>query len=123
MRGYRELKVWQLGIEITSSLYELTDKFPQRELYGLTSQIRRAAVSVPSNIAEGHTRGQTKDLIRFLGISRGSIAELETQLIISERLGNISTEDLKRIMSILDEESRMLAGLRRSLTSKLRKQF
>lgn len=123
MRGYRELKVWQLGIEITSLLYELTDKFPQRELYGLTSQIRRAAVSVPSNIAEGHTRGQTKDLIRFLGISRGSIAELETQLIISERLGYITTEDLKRIMSILDEESRMLAGLRRSLTAKLRKQF
>jgi four helix bundle protein len=123
MQGYRDLKVWQLGIDITSLLYETTDKFTQREVYGLTSQIRRAAVSVPSNIAEGHTRGQTKDLIRFLGIARGSIAELETQLIVAKRLEYVSDEELKHVTKMLDEESRMLAGLRRSLTMKLRDQF
>src|SRR3954467_3143495 len=93
MHGYRELKVWQKGIDISLAVYRLTDQFPQRELYGLSSQMRRAAISISSNIAEGHARGQTKDLIRFLGISRGSVAELETQLIIAEQLGYVTTID------------------------------
>jgi four helix bundle protein len=83
MRGYQDLKVWQLGVEIALEIYRSTDGFPARELYGLTSQLRRASVSISSNIAEGHTRGATKDLIRFLAIARGSVAELETQLLIS----------------------------------------
>jgi four helix bundle protein len=120
MDGYRDLKVWQLGVEISLAIYKLTDSFPSREQYGLSSQLRRAAVSVSSNIAEGHSRGATKDLIRFLGIARGSVAELETQLIISRNLGFIPANDFDRIMAQLDEESRMLAGLRRSLRSKLR---
>jgi four helix bundle protein len=121
MRGYQDLKVWQLGVEISLNVYSLTEQFPPREVYGLVSQMRRAAVSIPSNIAEGHSRGQTRDLIRFLAISRGSLAELETQLTIAHRLQYVQQQELDRIMSILDEESRMLAGLRRSLTAKLRK--
>jgi four helix bundle protein len=82
--------------------------------------MRRAAVSIPSNIAEGHSRGQTKDLVRFLSISRGSVSELETQLVIAEKLGYLQERQLGKIISMLDEESRMLAGLRRSLRTKLR---
>src|SRR5689334_23008436 len=121
MNGYKDRKVWQLGVEISIKVYRLTESFPQREMYGLSSQMRRAAVSVASNIAEGHSRGQTKDLIRFLAISRGSVSELETQLIIAERLGYLNPRDLSRTRSMLEEESRMLAGLRRSLKSKLPK--
>jgi four helix bundle protein len=88
-------------------------------MYGLTGQMRRAAVSIPSNIAEGHSHGQTKDLLRFLSISRGSVSELETQLIIAEKLGYVEHVAMRRVMEMLDEESRMLAGLQRSLRSKL----
>jgi four helix bundle protein len=119
MRGYRELKVWQLGVEISLEVYRLTESLPSREMYGLTSQMRRAAISIPSNIAEGHSRGQTKDLIQFLAISRGSVSELETQLIIAEKLGYIQQACIRHVVGMLDEESRMLAGLQRSLRSKL----
>jgi four helix bundle protein len=119
VNGYRDLKVWQLGVEISLEVYRLSEKFPQWEIYGLSSQVRRAAVSIPSNIAEGHSRGQTKDLLRFLSMARGSIAELETQLNIAERLGYVQKADLTRIAQMLDEEGRMLAGLRRSLRTKL----
>jgi four helix bundle protein len=121
MRGYKDLKVWQMGVEISLAVYRLTDKFPQHEKYGLVSQMRRAAISIPSNIAEGHSRGQTKDVIRFLSISRGSVSELETQLIVAERLEYVQRQDLDRIFSLLDEESRMLSGLRRSLSAKLQR--
>ena len=119
MGGYRELKVWQLGVEISLQVYRLTDSFSQRENYGLTSQLRRASVSISSNIAEGHARTNTKDLMRFLEIARGSVAEVETQLIIAERLGYVEPNSCKLILDMLEEESRMLAGLRRSLRSKL----
>jgi four helix bundle protein len=102
-------------------IYRLTDTFPQREVYGLASQMRRAALSIPSNIAEGHSRGQTKELIRFISISRGSVSELETQLIVAEKLAYIQKREFTRISQMLDEESRMLAGLRKSLRSKLSK--
>src|SRR5947199_10048804 len=98
MRGYQDLKVWQLGVEISLEIYHVTEKVPQREIYGLTSQMRRAAISIPSNIAEGHSRGQTKDLIRYLAISRGSLSELETQLIIARRLEYVPRNELARIM-------------------------
>jgi four helix bundle protein len=120
MGGYRELKVWQLGVEIAMEVYRITDSFPQREIYGLTSQLRRASVSIPSNIAEGHARTHTKDLMRFLEIARGSVAEVETQLIIAEKLSYIQNSVFKELLNMLDEESRMLAGLRRSLRAKLR---
>jgi len=121
MGGYRELKVWQLGVEISIEVYRVTESFPQREVYGLTSQLRRAAVSISSNIAEGHARTHTKDLMRFLSISRGSLAEVETQLVIAERLGYVLRHDCEPLFKMLEEESRMLAGLRRSLSAKLRR--
>ncbi len=80
MAGYRDLKTWQLGIELTLDIYRLTVQFPSDERYGLTSQLRRTAVSVPSNIAEGHARKTPKEMIRFTAIAKGSLAEVETQL-------------------------------------------
>ena len=85
--------------------------FHSGEDFGLTSQMRRAAISIPSNIAEGHSRGHTRDLIRFLSISRGSVAELETQLLIAEKLNYVQRESVDFLREILDEEGRMLAGL------------
>lgn len=119
MRGYRDLKVWQLGIEISLAIYQLTETFPKHEVYGLTSQLRRASVSVPSNLAEGHSRSATKDLIRFVNMARGSLAEIETQLIIARSLNYCDSVEVERILSLTEEESRMLSGYRRSLKSKL----
>lgn len=107
-------------MEISLAVYKLTEGFPQREMYGLSSQMRRAAVSIPSNIAEGHSRAQTRDFIRFLALSRGSVSELETQLIIATKLGLVQKANADRVAGMLDEESRMLAGLQRSLKAKLR---
>ena len=119
MEGYKDLKVLQLGVEVSVSIYDLTSKFPSSEVYGLSSQLRRAVVSIRSNIAEGHARGQTRDFVRFLSIARGSVAELETQLTIAGRLGYARGNEIDRILKMLFEEGRMLSGLRRSLTVKL----
>ena len=86
MGNYKELIVWQKSVELITQIYQLTEKFPKHELYGLTSQTRRSSISIPSNIAEGHSRRSTIDYLQFLKISRGSLAELETQLIISKNL-------------------------------------
>jgi four helix bundle protein len=83
MAGYRELKVWQLGVDLALEVYRLTEAFPKSELYGLTSQMRRAAVSISSNIAEGHARKTRREMQRYVNIAKGSLAELETQLIIA----------------------------------------
>jgi len=116
MAGYRDLKVWQLGMEITREVYQLTSGFPKDELYGLTSQIRRCAVSIPSNIAEGHSRDSSKELARFVSIAKGSLAELETQLLIAKELRYGDTTSLDSLLIIVEQEGRMLTGLRRSLT-------
>ena len=117
--GYRDLKVWHLGMEIAERVYHFTDQFPKEERFGLTSQVRRAAVSVPANIAEGHARAFTKDYIRFLAISVGSLAEVETFLELSIRLGYGKPELLRELNELIAEERRMLRGLQRSLRSKL----
>ncbi len=114
MAGYRELKVWQLGIEISLDVYRLTAQFPNDERYGLTSQMRRAAVSIPSNIAEGHGRKTPKEMIRFASIAKGSLAELETQLIIAGELKYPGRECIDAILQKTEQESRMLSGLIRS---------
>ncbi|MBJ6752181.1 four helix bundle protein [Geomonas anaerohicana] len=106
VRSYRDLKVWQVGVELVGQVYALTGSFPKTEIFGLTSQIQRAAVSVPSNIAEGHARGSRKEFLHFLTISLGSLAELETQLMI----GNLLRQ--------CDELGRMLRSLQRSLQAK-----
>ena len=113
--SYRDLKVWQLGIELTIAVYHLTKVFPVEEKYGLTSQMCRAAVSIPSNIAEGHGRKSNNELIRFLGIAKGSLAELETQLIIAEKLGYCNSSKTRKLLDLTEQESRMLSGLLKSL--------
>lgn len=95
MHNLKELKIWHKAIELTTEVYRLTAEFPKEEKYGLTSQVRRAAVSIPSNIAEGAGRNSDKEFVHFLGISNGSSYELQTQLIISKNLGLIiNTENI-----------------------------
>ena len=89
MKGYRELQVWRLGMELAKEVYLLTRGFPKHETYGLSSQMQRAAVSIPANIAEGHAKDSTKDYLRHLSIARGSLAELDTHLILAESLGGM----------------------------------
>src|SRR3989344_7699630 len=108
INSYKELTVWQRSIELVVAIYEVTEKFPREEIYGITSQIRRSAVSIPSNIAEGRYRGTKKDYLHFLKIAYGSGAELETQLEISKRLSKTSLLNYNKVESLLDETMRML---------------
>lgn len=118
MQSYRELVVWQKAIDLVVEVYRITKKFPKSETYGLAGQMQRAAVSVPSNIAEGHDLKQTQAYLRHLAIASGSLAELETQLEISDRLRYLSAED-KNVIQRANEVGRMLFGLRHSLKSKV----
>ena len=108
IHSYKELTVWQKSIELVTTIYELTDKFPKEEIFGLTSQIRRAAVSIPSNIAEGRSRGTKADYTHFLRMSYGSGAELETQLEISKKLSKTKTLNYNKVDALLDEVMKML---------------
>lgn len=112
---YRKLIVWQRSMELARSVYRLTSKFPREEIYGLTSQMRRAAVSIPSNIAEGRRRGTVKESRRFYGIAFGSTAELETQLDLScDFRYDIDSSEMKKARSLVDEVARMLNKLTQS---------
>jgi four helix bundle protein len=106
-------------MDLVTSVYSLTKKFPREELYTLTSQIRRAAISIPSNIAEGQSKRTTRDFIRFVNIAYGSMAELETQLMIGERLGYVSSDELKSHFEHIQNIERMLNGLLAGLERKL----
>jgi len=114
-KTYRDLLVWQKAMELVVQIYEATRQFPSEEKFGLVSQMRRAAVSIPSNISEGHGRQGEKEFKNFLWIANGSLMELETQLIISEKLGMINSENSKSLQDIMHEVGRMLTGLRKSL--------
>ncbi|WP_449418790.1 four helix bundle protein [Phormidium nigroviride] len=119
--SYRDLKVWQLGLVLTDRIYQLTDNFPKQEMYGLSSQMQRAAVSIPSNIAEGHARKSTKEFLQHISIALGSLAELETQLIIAERRPyNLQKPAVELLFHNIDELGKMLRGLQNSLENKLR---
>lgn len=109
-QGYESLEVWQKAMALVTNVYVLTNKFPNQELHALTNQIRRAAVSIPSNIAEGKSRRSTKDFIRFVLIARGSTAELETQLRISQNLSYVAPEQLNPVLNDAREVGRMLSG-------------
>ena len=113
---YKELIVWQKAIDLTVEVYRLMKKMPKEELYGLTNQLKRAVVSIPSNIAEGNARASTGDYVRFLSIARGSVAEVETQLLICVKLNYLTQEDIESSLSLLDEAGRML----NSIITKLR---
>ncbi len=111
VRHYRDLLVWQKALTWVELVYEESRIWPSDERFGLISQVRRAAVSVPSNIAEGCARRSTPDFLRFLFIARGSLAEVETQLILAQRLAYIEEAALARLLEAADEISRMLSGL------------
>jgi four helix bundle protein len=113
--SYRDLKVWQKGMDLVVASYRLTEKLPRAELYGLVSQIRRAAISIPSNIAEGHARAHTREYLRHLSLARGSLVELETQVLAAARLRYIDEAESKSVLSTTAEIGRMLAGLARRL--------
>jgi four helix bundle protein len=119
VNSYRDLLAWQLAMQLTEHVYRATGAFPNKETYALANQLQRAAVSVPSNIAEGHARSSTKDYLRFISIAMGSLAELETQLELSARLDYIDQPKLGELLAVADELGRMLQGLRKSLQSKL----
>jgi len=93
IRNHKDLEVWKKSMDLVSNIYKITESFPNKELYGLTNQIRRAAVSVPSNIAEGAARSSKKEFIQFLYIALGSLSELETQIIIANRLEYLNNLD------------------------------
>ena len=118
IRSHRDLVVWQKGMDLVTEVYRLTQKFPDAERFGLVSQLRRASVSVPSNIAEGYGRGSTADYIRFLRSSRGSLYEVDTQLLLAARLGFIAQSDYEGILERINECGRMLAALIRTLNEK-----
>ena len=92
---YQKLRIWLKSMELAEKIYALTSIFPKHEMYGLRSQIRRAAVSIPSNIAEGSQRGSNKEFANFISIARGSLAEVETQLILANRIGYVNEEELR----------------------------
>lgn len=108
MRNFKELKIWQKGFQIAVKSFKLTGMFPKEEKFGISVQITKAAVSIPSNIAEGSSRSSEKDYNRFLEISLGSSFELETQLLIAEAVGYGDNEFRKEILSDVDEEQKML---------------
>lgn len=119
VRSHRDLKVWQLGMEIAELIYRLTKSFPDDEKFGLVSQMRRAATSVPANIAEGNARESTKEYLRFLSFSIGSLAEIETFLELATRFHFGNPLLVTQLDALIGEERRMLRGLQRSLRSKL----
>jgi four helix bundle protein len=119
MYNYRELRVWRAGMELAKEVYLLTREFPGHEMYGLTSQLRRAVASVPANIAEGHSRDSTKEFLRHLAVARGSLAEVETFLLLAQELGYASGEFLATLLKKCEEESKMLNALQQSLKKKL----
>ncbi len=108
VHSYRELIVWQKAVELVTEVYRLTEKFPKEEVYGISAQMRRAALSIPSNIAEGRRRGTRKDFKNFLNIAFGSGAELETQVEIAKRLSLANPSDFRKTEGLLDEIMRML---------------
>lgn len=118
LKNYKELKVWQRSYEVCLDIYRITRDFPKEEIYGLTSQMRRAAVSVPSNIAEGYGRKTTREYVQALYIAYGSNCELETQALLANDLSYMKTEDTKKIKQNIEDVERMLKALIKSLQVK-----
>jgi four helix bundle protein len=119
IKSYRDLLAWQKAMGLVELVYAVTRGLPPEERFGLTSQLRRAAVSIPSNIAEGHAREGTKEFARYIAIARGSLAELETQIELLSRLNMAQPVHLIPIFACCDELGRILRGLRKSLDNKL----
>ena len=118
MHDYKKLKVWNEAMDLVTEIYHLTKKFPQEEKFGLTSQINRSSVSIPSNIGEGAGRNSNKDFSNFLSFANGSSFELETQLLIAKKLNYIKDEDLNQIMNKIDKVQKMIYNLKQKLDNK-----
>jgi four helix bundle protein len=116
---FRELHVWQRGMDIVEAVYRVSAAFPKSELYGLTGQVRRAAVSVPSNVAEGHTRASTKEYLNHVSMAQGSLAEVETQMEIAARLGYLASADLSTLLEQTAVLGKQLYALRDALAKKI----
>lgn len=114
-QSHRELKVWQVSMGLVETVYRLSGGWPNHELYGLVSQTRRATVSVPANIAEGAGRRSTGEFIQFVGIARGSLAEVETLIVLAGRLGYLEKQSMEHLLADIAEIGRMLTGLMQSL--------
>jgi four helix bundle protein len=112
---FKDLVVWQRAMDLVTEVYKVSDAFPKREVYSLTDQVRRAAVSVPSNIAEGQAHYNPREFLHFLRHSAGSLAELETQLVIAERLGYVEHQSVEGLLQRVHEVGRILNGLIASL--------
>ena len=118
LSSYQELIVWQKSMDLAVEIYRLTRQFPAEERYGITSQMRRAATSIPANIAEGQARRSTGEFLQSLGVARGSLAELETFLTLSTRLNMTTPEDSERLLSDCVEINKMLNALIKSLSTR-----
>ena len=116
--SFRDLRVWQEAMKLTTDIYRSTTAFPKHELYGLSQQIRRAAVSVPSNIAEGKGHRSNKEFVHFLLHARGSLLEVQTQLLIAEELQYIGKEEAERLLRLAEAVGRALSGLINSMSEK-----
>jgi len=115
VRSFRDLRVWQAGMDLVEMIYRLSVNFPRHETYGLTSQIRRSAISIPSNIAEGHARKHTKEFLKFISVAQGSLAELQTQIEIASRIGYATTSDVDEILEFSVSLSKQLQALRNAI--------
>ena len=109
--SYKELIAWQKAMDVTAEIYRLVKKLPKEELFILSEQMRKASVSIPSNIAEGHSRNSKKEFIRFLSIAQGSKAELETQLQLSVKVGLLEESDIDKVMGLLAETGKLITSL------------
>ncbi|MFH0811494.1 MAG: four helix bundle protein [Pseudomonadota bacterium] len=108
IKSYRDLEVWQKAMDLVVECYQITKKFPKKEAFGLAGQLQRAAISIPANIAEGRERQYTKEFIQYVSIAYGSLAELETHLLIAERLNYLDGNQVKRLLDMTSEVGRML---------------
>lgn len=115
MRNFKELKIWQKGLEIAIKTYQLTESFPKEDKYAIVQQMTKAGISIPSNIAEGSSRTSEKDYLRFIEISLGSTFELETQIMIAERLSKGNQQLLQELRAAITEEQKMLTGFQQKL--------
>ena len=114
--SYRDLLVWQKAMELVAECYRVTQKFPRNEEFGLKAQMRRAAISIPSNIAEGHTRHHGKEYVQFLYVSLGSVSELETQIELSRNLTYIVPDESEKLLTCCQEIGKMLNGLKNAVS-------
>ena len=116
IQSYKDLLIWQKGVALVKSVYLLCEQLPKEEVFGLQSQMKRAAISIPSNIAEGYGRNYTQNYVQFLRIARGSLLELETQLIISKELKLVGNKLYQKVQGLITEENKMLNAFIKSIS-------